>query len=248
MLTLMMRRRGFRPALNAVVLASGLILSCHDLDSVQRPSADGALSDHRAQDALPDLLQPDAGPLPLPAGLCNAEGFCWMHPLPQGEGLNSVQGNASGETYAVGDKGTLLRHDGTGWALEDPGVPGTTDLLGVWSDAAGSAYAVGSAGALIQRTNGKWSKQTPLTSQDLQGIWGSGSACMTVVGGGGSIYHHVGAGLTRAKSGVLSSLTAVWGSSCTDIHVVGLGGTAVHFDGTDWKQAPTGVTEDLAAV
>ena len=262
--------------LPAVFLLSA---ACHDTKSIQRPGADGPLPDLGAPDAAVDapspdgapvdqkvvdasLLDaplmdqqvqdvPDSGPPPVPTGLCNKQGFCWMNPLPQGQDLHGVWGNALGEVYAVGSQGTLLRDDGKGWLLEDPGVTEKTELYGVWADASSNAFAVGSDGTLIRRTNGKWIAQTPLTTSDLRGIWGMSGSCMVVVGDAGSIFHNTGGGLTKVTvtPKVSVSLSGVWGSSCQDIHVVGLGGTAVHYDGTTWKDVtPAGVTGNLEAV
>ena len=46
---------------------------------------------------------PDAG---VTAGGCPLEGWCWVSPLPQGNELDDVWSDASGEVWAVGGGGT----------------------------------------------------------------------------------------------------------------------------------------------
>ena len=55
--------------------------------------------------------------------------------------LNSVSGIIHPNVYAVGNKGTILRFDGTEWTQMTSNT--TTHLKGVWVESANDVWAVG---------------------------------------------------------------------------------------------------------
>jgi hypothetical protein len=81
------------------------------------------------------------------------EGAEWASAYPPTPGLESmwfqdIWGTASGELFTVGDAGTILRNEGSGWASE---VSGTTQgLFGIWGTCPADVFAVGANGTILQ--------------------------------------------------------------------------------------------------
>jgi hypothetical protein len=51
-----------------------------------------------------------------PAAGCTEDGWCWAHPLPEGNTLLAVWGAASADVWAVGERGAILHWDGQRWS------------------------------------------------------------------------------------------------------------------------------------
>jgi len=63
--------------------------------------------------------------------------------------LDDLWGTGPDDVFAVGENGTILHYDGTGWTSTSP-----TDaiLLGVWSSSPSDAFAVGNGGIILHGT------------------------------------------------------------------------------------------------
>ena len=61
--------------------------------------------------------------------IISPDGWGWQNPLPQGNHLWGTWGSSASDVYAVGDYGTILHYDGSGWGAMDSGT--TQDLRGV---------------------------------------------------------------------------------------------------------------------
>ena len=62
------------------------------------------------------------GPLEK-APLCSEDGWCWSHPLPQGNSLHAVCSMSADVAWAVGDEGTVLKttDGGQNWGRQVSG-------------------------------------------------------------------------------------------------------------------------------
>ena len=76
----------------------------------------------------------------------NSGSFSSSNPTPRA--LLGVHGRSPNEVYAVGERGTIIRFNGSAWSTEVSGVD--TDLQDVWASPTGEVYAVGIP-ALIPR-------------------------------------------------------------------------------------------------
>ena len=93
--------------------------------------------------------------------VAGSAGGSWHDVTPAGDPPLQTIGvhHRGAAAYAVGMQGTVLRHDGSGWAAEAHGLPFYEDLHGVWIDPAGGVWAAGGQvvappftdGALIYR-------------------------------------------------------------------------------------------------
>jgi hypothetical protein len=83
-----------------------------------------------------------AGLTPL---TCRPGGWCWQHPSPQGQPLNSVFAVSATEAWAVGDRGAVLRlENGTWTAMEPVTNASLSDLAGSGPN---DVWAIGTEGA-----------------------------------------------------------------------------------------------------
>lgn len=69
--------------------------------------------------------------------------------IPDSGVLDDLWGTGPDDVFAVGENGTILHYDGTGWTITNP-----TDrtLLGVWSSSPSNAFAVGTGGIILHGT------------------------------------------------------------------------------------------------
>jgi len=55
-----------------------------------------------------DALVTDSGAPPGSTAGCNEDGWCWMHPLPEGSTLLAIWGTGGADVWAVGERGAIL--------------------------------------------------------------------------------------------------------------------------------------------
>lgn len=117
-----------------------------------------------------------------PSRLCNAQGWCWESPLPQGNSLRNGWSRSPRETFIVGDDATVLRFDGEKFELLPTlPIPRGTTLLGVGGDA--NVLVVAGSGGAVARWNGStWSSTTGANVSLRSVVVANGQAF--IVGGG----------------------------------------------------------------
>ncbi len=94
-------------------------------------------------------------------------------------------GGSVTEAFAVGDFGTILRHDGKAWAPSP--VNTTKALYGVWGVPASKAWAVGHGGEIVHYSSSAWSVLSSPTTKPFRAVWGSSATDIHAVGDGGTI-------------------------------------------------------------
>ncbi len=83
--------------------------------------------------------------------------------------LFAVWGNDSGDVWAVGDHGRVVRHDGRQWQELETGVEG--HLRGVLGLADGTLMACGRNGLVIRWDGDAWRQMRTGTGADLNRLW-----------------------------------------------------------------------------
>lgn len=157
--------------------------------------------------------------------------------------LNWVQRFDDGSVVVVGNGGTILRHDGTRWAQDEPVTD--ADLWGVWGSAPDDLWAVGGTDGvapLILRDTGSGFAPIDLPALERPGVtvffkvWGSGPDDVYVVGQHGAVLHWTGTDLEELHVGASDDLIGIWGTGPDRIVTVGgrRNGTAAVWDGTAW--------------
>lgn len=132
---------------------------------------------------------------------------------PTGADLLDVWSTSSGTTWAVGEGGVILRHDGRRWAIIPSGPEGgvTVDLRGVWGGD-DDLWAVGTGAAVLHWDGSRWTSASPADSFSLNAVWGRSPSEVWAVGSDGTILRYDGSSWQAQESGTRSALNAVWGS------------------------------------
>jgi hypothetical protein len=184
---------------------------------------------------------PDGGPInpgnaspTATAGLCDAQGWCWVHPVPQGLDLNGVWVASSRETFVVGASGTALHYLDGRWRVLSSGT--NHDLRAVWGSAADEVFAVGAQGTIRRFDGSAWRTEPSGTTARLNDVWGSASAGFFAVGTDGTILARASdeptwAPMTSPSQGNLST---IWGFGRGALFAGGAAGVLQLRDGT-WR-------------
>lgn len=190
------------------------------------------------------------------------QGDEWTAPLlPAGAGVLWWCWSASdGTTFAVGERGTLLRRDATGWlSINTRGhIADDAILYGVWGTSASDVWLVGgrSVGPTTQAViahydGGRVSavSTTGLPEKVLFKVWGSPGADVWAVGDGGTALRYAGSTWTPVSTPTDARLIAVWGTSSSEVFAVGGTGTGVvlRWNGLAWTELVTSA-EELSGV
>lgn len=188
-----------------------------------------------------------AGGTPDRGALLHFDGSVWTpEDLPDGTPLlNWVEPFADGQTAAVGNGGTALWNDGTGWVTLE--TPTTEDLWGIWGANPTDVWAVGGRGrspgqATVLRYDGTaWTAaavpeiQRPGVNAWFK-VWGTAADNVYVVGQNGACLHYDGSMIEEFGVGTSEDLISLWGTGPDDIILVGGRGNGVlsHWNGMDW--------------
>ncbi len=164
-------------------------------------------------------------------------GWCWVEPRPQGSFLHDLSSARTGEMWAVGDSGTVLRGSAEGttpvaWTLVDVGL--TANLTAVSASADGAVF-IGSAYGDVVRgfaTAGGWTKLAAPGLAKVTGLWAASANEAWAVGNEPTVYHWVReSGWTGTDVGP-DGAAAVVGRGATDVWMASEIGHSVHWDGT----------------
>ena len=178
-------------------------------------------------------LSPVAVPLTVPH--CLPEGWCWSHPQPQGQHINSVFGTAADDLWAVGSGGAILHYDGIGWN----GVPSptTSQLFGIHGSGAQDIWAVGGGGGTTLHYDGtSWTAVANPSMQPLRAVWSVAPTSAWAAGAAGTVLRFDGSSWKDTSAPGGRSLYGVWAASADDVFVAGDGGAQRYRNG-GWDPA-----------
>jgi hypothetical protein len=174
--------------------------------------------------------------------------------------LNDLGGVVDGPRVAVGDQGTLRRHDGLGWLDELSNDLDAHALRGVTVPALNDAWAAGDAGTLLRFKRddggkGAWNK-VPLAgpvfaSADLFDIYAEEIDEVVhgvAVGAGGALLVERGEGWRDASPVPTTTLAAAATLSDGSLAAVGAEGVVVKVTASRLVGLPTGLPEAITAV
>lgn len=160
----------------------------------------------------------------------------WQNPLPQGEPLYGIWGNAPDDIFAVGDTGIILHYDGWTWRTMNSNTP--NGLYGIWGSSHNNVFAVGMYGTILYYNGSTWAAMDSGTSWEIYDIWGSGPDDIFAVGQCGTILHYNGNTWKPMSSGTINSIYGVWGSAPDNVFGVSLEGenTALQWQCMEYHQ------------
>ncbi len=146
----------------------------------------------------------------------------------------AVSGFDASEVFIVGEKGTILRWDGSLLQQETSGT--TVSLRGVAVAGIGEAFAVGDAGTILHRTAGGWLPEgAELATEVLTSVWADPTR-VVAVGETGAFLVRQDEVWKRIANDYLEDLLAVGGGD--SIAAVGALGMLLTFDGAALHRRP----------
>jgi hypothetical protein len=173
---------------------------------------------------------PDGTSQPPPLqGACNEAGWCWQHPLPQGNTLRAGWAVAANDVWAVGEGGTILHWDGQTWASRR--VPNVNETFwSIWASGPSDVWLSGDGNGY--HWNGStWTQTGPYRAFSISGTSASNWAA---VDRGTGVMRFDG---TSWKSVVLPSTQS---SGCSSVLALGPSDVWLaceqlfHYDGTQY--------------
>ncbi len=166
----------------------------------------------------------------------NGEGWSIADTVPHV--LSGIGGSASGQVWAVGDKGAILRLDQG--RLEERRAGVVTDLSRIFGFSEDELWTVGFSGTLLRRTASGWERIQVPSNENLNGMGGVSSSDLWIVGERGTSLHFDGDGWANVPTGTIDPLISVWASGPSDVWA----GTPqrpfaptafLHWDGNTWS-------------
>jgi hypothetical protein len=190
---------------------------------------------------------PDGGtssPLPFvspgasfaPGSICEADGWCWIDPIPTGDWWQGIGGVDRSEVWIGGMSQNVLHLSGGHWASM---VSPLDDTEGIWASAANDVWFGGTVSggvAGIAHWDGQGISLTVnagVGSGEINDLWASGPNDVYAAGFG--LVEHWDGSAWSVVPGVVGS--GVSGSAPDDVWIATSDGLS-HFDGTSWSRVP----------
>lgn len=185
-------------------------------------------------------------------GMLRWNGTAWSHVAAlRWRTLNDVWGASASSVWGVGDKGELVRWDGTAWTLfrydgtsvsakglGDFDTPARSySLRGVWGSSATNVFAVGDSGVVLRYNGTTWTRMTTPVTAPLTDVWGSGASDVYATTAAGQLIRYNGtAWSVVAAVQAPGALWGVWGTAANNVYAAGDGGMLYRWDGANWQR------------
>ncbi len=197
-------------------------------------------------------------------GMLQYNGTAWSHvPALRWRSLYDVWGSSAANVWGVGEKGELVRWDGSAWTLfryDGTSVAsrplGNFDapaksyaLRGVWGSSASNVFAVGDSGVVLRYNGTAWTRMTTGTTDPLNDVWGSGPSDVYAATSTGRLLRFNGTAWSFVSGvQVPGALRSVWGSAANNVYAVGDGGMMMRYNGSSWSRVRLPTRDVLYAV
>ena len=161
--------------------------------------------------------------------------------------LTAVAVLPNNEAIGVGDAGTIVRHNGTGWMTQSSGT--FAGLKGVWSNGQ-TSFAVGENGTILTSMgSGPWLAMQSGQTETLYALDGSDPSSMFAVGSEGLLMDYNGTSWTKVGNLGNDFLYDIHHVGVGVYFVAGSGGTVIsnHTTGV-WEKITTPTTADLNGI
>jgi hypothetical protein len=180
-------------------------------------------------------------------------GNSWQSKPSQTPGdLFGIWGFDSKNIYAVGEKGVVVKYDGTSWSkkgdmLKDSNGAVLHSIIGFGAE--GPFIAVGTSGDSVVNLDGVWKKaDNKVNTNELHSVWGAVPEAVWAVGNLGTINKWDGSKWEAISSPTDLNLYAVWGRSQEEVYAAGQYGVLLNWDGISWKIVRSSTSQNLRAV
>lgn len=197
-------------------------------------------------------------------GMLRWNGSSWSHVAAvRWRTLYDVWGSGASNVWGVGDKGELVRWNGTAWTLSrydgtsvaakdlgDFDTPARSySLRGVWGSSASNVFAVGDSGVVLRYNGTTWTRMTTPTTAQLTDVWGSGASDVYATTASGQLIRFNGSAWSLVSAvQAPGALWGVWGTAANNVYAVGDGGMVYRYDGASWQRIRLATRAALYAV
>jgi hypothetical protein len=147
--------------------------------------------------------------------------------------LYGVWGSSQSDIWAVGDTGTIIHYDGTGFEDRSVAAP-RIDFRDIDGTGKSDIWAVGNDGAIFHFDGSKWSAPNTLTDQELFGVWGTSDDDVWAVGDQGVLLHKDASGWQSLESPTTAAMRSVYTAAPNDVYLTSDDSNIYHFDGKDF--------------
>ncbi len=173
----------------------------------------------------------------------------WKNPLPQGNTLQGVSGNADNNIYAVGTSGTIVHFDGGSWTpLPRIDVPVLAD---VWVSPTGQVFmAAGdfqAHGFVIHGNGPPWTVDTIPPYSLARAVWGVTDTSVFAINDAFRVLKYNGTAWSEIGNLAVNQVQDIEGVSSTLLYVSGAvpvassqEGAILRYDGVSWTQVYQG--------
>lgn len=173
-------------------------------------------------------------------------GTSWQTFDPTTDDLYATAFLSSNDGWAVGEAGTIVHWNGSGWSTVASGTTQLLTALAFLSPVNG--WAVGAAGTILHWNGSTWTAVPSQTSEYLRGIAMISPADGWIVGDGGTLLHWNGTTWQQVWSPVVVDLSAIDLLGAGDGWAVGNGNAFVRWDGHTWARQPVALSTNLRRI
>jgi len=106
------------------------------------------------------------------------------------ESYYDIHGTSDNNIFAVGKDATIIRYNGSTWAVMNSPLPSTDDITGIWAADNGEAFACTQSTNILHFNGSLWNLQTDNIPNNLQDIFGLTETDIISVGTQGNIRHY----------------------------------------------------------
>ena len=167
--------------------------------------------------------------------ICDAAGFCWTDPWPQGNHLFGVWVSPACEVWrsAIWTRSCAL----TVKRGRCRPTSRCSRFWGIWGRTRDDIWAVGTAGPNVYHFDGQmWSPSDSGTTKALTSILGLCCRRFLVGGRSGTVVHFDGVAWSPVLVDTQQALSSVWGAGRGDVWIAGAQSTVLHGDGQSFSQ------------
>lgn len=161
--------------------------------------------------------------------------------------LYGVWASPETDVFAVGERGTILLHDGELWHAMS--YRGKEDIFGVWGRSSADVYMVGQSGTILHYDGTRVRSMESPTGNDLYAIRGCSDNSLFAAGRNGTVLMYDQESVwISLDSGTGNTLSGIWCSSAADVFAAGQNGMLLYYNGESFQLIDSGTDGWLKAI
>lgn len=169
--------------------------------------------------------------------LCTVDGLCWENPLPFGRQFEKVFGFAEDDIWAVGDRATVVRKQGTNTTVLPRPTMNNITLRAIWGATPMDVWVGGDDGLLYRWNGTTWTQvNRPGAAGPVYDIFGLDASTIWAVAQNTVVRFDGTNWVLQAIPGGSFDLRGVHASATNNVWAVGIPNVILRYDGNVWTQ------------